>query len=200
VAGRIGYVVANWAAFARAPSTIVTIWRDSGLTFYGALVGGILVGALYARRLRLSLRAFLDIFAPALALGHAVAMVGALLHGLYIGRPTGVPWAVQMFLERRHPTQIYLMLASLGSYAVLRAQEPREPAPGTLFALWLLMGAVSRFAVEFFEESPTVLNTGLTLAQVVNAAVAVLAVITLAVLARGMRPQPVAPPEMPPAA
>jgi len=199
VAGRIGYVLANWSTFAQTPQTIVTIWRDSGLTFYGALVGGVVIGAFYARRLQIPLRVFLDIFAPALALGHAVAMVGALLHGLYIGRASGVPWAVQMFLERRHPAQIYLMLASLGSYAVLRTQERLAPAAGSLFALWLLLLSVSRFAVEFFVESPTVLGTGLTLAQYVNAAVAVLAVVALAVLARAVPTQPVAPPETPPA-
>ncbi|MDQ7843235.1 MAG: prolipoprotein diacylglyceryl transferase [Armatimonadota bacterium] len=202
VAGRIGYVLANLSAFARAPQTMVTIWRDSGLTFYGALAGAVLVGAFYARRLQVPLRAFLDLFAPALALGYAVAMIGALLHGLYLGRPTGVPWAVQMFLERRHPTPIYLLLASLGSYAVLRAQERRGPPAGMLFVLWVLLLAVSRFAVEFFVESPTVGSSGLTLAQAVNALVAVLAVATLVVLARVVPAQPAAaagPPEMPPA-
>lgn len=199
--GRLGYVLANWATFVAAPATILTIWKDSGLTFYGALVGGMLVGAVYARALKLPLRAYLDIFAPALALGYAVAMVGALLHGLYIGRPTGVPWAVQMFLERRHPTQIYLLLASLGAYAVLRAQERGEPAPGTLFFLWLLLHAVSRFAVEFLVESSTVLGTMFTLAQLVNGAVAVIAVIGLVIVARGPHVQPqAAPPAMPPAA
>src|SRR3970040_1885008 len=118
VAGRLGFVAANWPAFAAAPGTIFTIWKDSGVTFFGALVGARTVGALYARSLGMPLRAYLDIFAPALALGYAVAMVGALLHGLYIGRPTGVPLGVQVVLDRLHPTQIYLLLASLGTFAV----------------------------------------------------------------------------------
>ncbi len=198
VGGRIGYVLVNLSAFAKAPLTILTIWKDSGLTFYGALAGGLIVGALYARSFGLRLRAFVDLCAHALALGYAVAMIGALLHGLYIGKPTGVPWAVQMFLDRRHPTQIYLLLASLGTYVVLRAQERREPAPGSLFFLWLLLFALSRIAVEVFVESPAVLGP-LTLAQVVNAAVAVVALIALIVVARTPAPQP-APPEMPPAA
>lgn len=200
VAGRLGYVAANFTAFAQAPQTILTIWRDSGLTFYGALAGGLIVGALYARTLGIPFRRFLDIFAPAMALGYAVAMIGALLHGLYIGRPTGVPWAVQMFLDRRHPTQVYLLLASLGTYAVLRAQERTPPPAGILFTLWLLLHALSRTAVEVFVESPTVLGP-LTLAQVVNAVVAVITLVALIVLARPRPagPEPAAPPEMPPA-
>lgn len=200
VAGRVGYVAVNLSVFAKAPLTVLTIWKDSGLTFYGALVGGLLVGAFYARALGIRFRAFLDIFAPALAIGYAVAMIGALLHGLYIGRPTGVPWAVQMFLDRRHPTQVYLMLASLGTYAVLRSQERMQPAPGSLFFLWLLLHALSRVAVEFFVESPTVLGP-LTLAQMTNAAVAVVAFVALILVARARQPEPLpAPPEMPPAA
>jgi len=201
VAGRAGYVAANFAAFARAPQTIVTIWKDAGLTFYGALAGGLLVGALYARAMQVPFRRFIDVFAPALALGYAVAMIGALLHGLYIGRPTGVPWAVQMFLDRRHPTQLYLLLASLGTYAVLRAQERTPPAPGTLFVLWLLLHALGRVAVEFFVESPAVLWS-LTLAQVVNAVVAALAGIGVVAVSRAPAPQGqlAAPPQVPPAA
>jgi phosphatidylglycerol:prolipoprotein diacylglycerol transferase len=203
VVGRLGYVAVNFPAFARAPLTIVTIWKDSGLTFYGALAGGLIVAAIYARAFRVPFSKFIDVFAPALVLGYAVAMVGALLHGLYIGRPTGVPWGVQMFLDRRHPTQIYLMLGALGTYTVLRAQEKLQPPPGTLFFLWLLLHAVSRVAVEFFVESPPVLGKMFTLAQVVNAAAAVIALVGLLLISRARAPeppvQPAAPPEMPPA-
>src|SRR5207249_4902677 len=94
VVGRLGYMVANLPTFVQEPVRIVTIWQDSGLAFYGALLGGGAVAALYARSRQILLRRFLDVFAPPLAAGYAVAMIGALLHGLYLGRPTTVPWAV----------------------------------------------------------------------------------------------------------
>jgi len=186
--GRLGYVMADPRAFLTRPLTILTIWKDSGLVFYGALVGGILVAWSYARSLDIRLSRFMDVFAPALAIGYAVAMIGALLHGLYIGKPSGVPWGVTMFLEQRHPTQIYLLLASLGTYAVLRAQERAAPGPGVLFFLWLLLHAVARLGVEFFVEAPAVVGP-FTLAQVVNAGVALIAVIGLAVVGRGSAEQ-----------
>lgn len=188
--GRIGHVLADIRTFAAQPITILTIWKDSGLTFYGALVGGILVAWYVARQRGIPLARFLDVFAPALAIGYATAMIGALLHGMYIGKPSGVPWAVTMFLERRHPTQIYLLLASLGTYAVLRAQERTAPGPGVLFFLWLLLSAVARFGVEFFVESPAVVGP-FTLAQLVNAAAAGIALVGLAVT--GRRPAEVPP-------
>jgi phosphatidylglycerol:prolipoprotein diacylglycerol transferase len=191
VVGRIGHVLADIRAFAAQPITILTIWKDSGLTFYGALVGGILVAWYVARTSRIRLTRLLDVFAPALAVGYAVAMIGALLHGMYIGKPTGVPWAVTMFLERRHPTQIYLLLASWGTYVVLGAQEKSAPGPGVLFFLWLLLSAVARVGVEFFVESPAVLGP-FTLAQLINAVVAVIALVGLALT--GRRPAAEAPP------
>lgn len=201
VVGRLGYVLADFGAFAARPVTILTIWKDSGLTFYGALLGGILVAWYYARLRGIRLARFLDVFAPALALGYAVAMIGALLHGLFIGRPTGVPWAVTMFLERRHPTQVYLLLASLGIYGVLRGQERTAPGPGVLFFLWLLLHAVARVGVEFFVEAPAAVGP-FTLAQVVNAAAAVIAGIGLVIAGRGsaaeVPPSEVPPSEVPP--
>lgn len=184
VVGRLGYAIANWPTFADSPLSIVTIWRDAGLTFYGALIGGLLV-ARYARARTIPMRQFMDVFAPALALAYAVAMIGALLHGLYLGRATDVPWKVTMplVLDPRHPTQIYLLLASLGTYQVLRVQERQSPPPGVLFFLWLLLFSLARVAVEFLVESATVLGP-LTLAQVVNVAAAVVALIGLFISAR----------------
>jgi phosphatidylglycerol:prolipoprotein diacylglycerol transferase len=183
VVGRLGYVLADYKTFVAKPLSILTIWRDSGLTFYGAVVGGLLVAWYYARSRGIRLSHFMDVFAPALAIGYAVAMLGALLHGLYIGKPSGVPWAVTMFLERRHPTQIYLLLASLGTYAVLRAQERTAPGPGVLFFLWLLLHAVARLGAEFFVEAPALVGP-FTLAQLVNAGVLLVALVGLALTGR----------------
>jgi len=189
IVGRLGYAAINWPTFAGSPLSIFTIWKDSGLTFYGALLGGLIVAGVFAHTRKIPLARLMDVFAPALALGYAVAMVGALLHGLYVGRASGVPWAVTMLLDRRHPTQIYLLLASLGTYQVLKAQERQAVMPGVLFYLWLLLFSLARVAVEFFVESPAVFGL-FTLAQIVNVAAAVIAVIGLVVSARRPAPEP----------
>ena len=186
VVGRLGYVVANLPTFVQEPVRIVTIWQDSGLAFYGALLGGGAVAALYARSRQILLRRFLDVFAPPLAAGYAVAMIGALLHGLYLGRPTTVPWAVQMVFEQRHPAPMYLLIASVGTYIVLRFQEHRTTGAGTLFFLWLTLHALTRVAVEFFVESPAVVGP-LTLAQAANVLAAAAGIVGLVVVTR---PQP----------
>lgn len=186
VVGRLAYVAVNLQTFAQEPLRILTIWQDSGLVFFGALTGGAGVAVLTARARQIPVRRFLDVFAPGLAAGYAVAMIGALLHGLFLGRPTTVPWAVQMVFEHRHPTPIYLLIASVGTYFVLRAQEQRTTRDGTLVFLWLVLHGVTRFAVEFFVESPAAVGP-LTLAQVTNFLAAAAAAAALVLV---QRPQP----------
>ncbi len=198
VFGRIGYVLVNFATFAADWRTALTIWRDGGLTFYGALAGGVWVAWLYTQRLsaqsagtaaapgRISTIQVLDVAAPGLALGYAVGMIGALLHStpqkqLIMGKPTGVPWALEIGFERIHPTQIYLAIAGLAIYLVLRAQ--RDPARGVPFLTFLFLVSLSRFVVEFFVQSDLILGP-LTMAQVASGAVALGALVGLFAVVR----------------
>ncbi len=194
ICGRIGYVLANFATFSQDWRAALAIWRDGGLTFYGAVVGGVWVAWLYTRPRGLSTAALLDAATPGLAVGYGVGMIGALLHStpqnpLIMGKPSGVPWAVQVGFERVHPTQIYLLIAAVAIYLVLRAQ--RETPRGGPFLTFLLLQGVSRFVVEFFVQSPMVLGP-LTKAQVASGIVALLALIGLVGAAR--RGQPAVPP------
>ncbi len=165
--GRIGYILANLPTFVQEPAKMVTIWRDGGLVFYGALIAALLLIRSFALRWNVSFGALLDAFAPALVVGYGIAMIGALLHGLFAGRPTGVPWAVELFLERRHPAQIYLMLAAAAILVILRAQRGQQLAAGTLFVLTLFLQAIARFVVDFFVDAPQVLGP-LTVGQLAS--------------------------------
>jgi len=179
--GRIGYVLLNLGQFTGDPWDVLRIWRDGGLTFYGALLGGMWVAWLYTRGRGISTAALLDVTAPGLALGYAVGMIGALLHStpqnpLIMGKATGVPWAVEIGFERVHPTQIYLLIAGVAIYFILRAQ--RDPARGVPFLTFLLLQGISRFVVEFFVQSPLVLGP-LTKAQIAGGVVAILSLVGL---------------------
>lgn len=170
VGARIGYVLVNLRDFLTDPLRIVTIWRDAGLTFYGALLGGAAVAWLYGRRRGWGLGALADAAAPGLALGYAVAMIGALLYGLNYGRPTTVPWAITLFGEPRHPTQLYLMAAALVIFGLLQLAEGRPHAPGRVFWAFLALYGAARSVVEVFMDptgSPRVAGP-LTLAQVAS--------------------------------
>jgi phosphatidylglycerol:prolipoprotein diacylglycerol transferase len=183
VTGRFGYILVNLGQFVSDPTKMLTIWRDGGLVFYGALVGGLWLARAFAQRWKVSFGGLLDAYAPGLIAGYGIAMIGALLHGLFAGKPTGVPWAVDLFLERRHPAQIYLLLACAAVLGVLRAQRKQQLAPGTLFTLALFLQGVARFVVDFFVDAPAVLGP-LTAGQLSSGAVMLITAIVLARLQR----------------
>ncbi len=174
IGARLGYVLVNAADFRSDPMRVLTIWKDAGLTFYGALLGGAIVAWLYGRRRGWGLAQIADAAAPGLALGYAIAMIGTLLYGLNYGRAATVPWAVPLFGEPRHPTQLYLMAASLVIFAVLLTAEKRPHASGRMFWTFLFLYAVGRDVIELWMDSPRVLGP-LTLAQAANTIVVVLA-------------------------
>lgn len=180
IGARIGYVLVNLKDFAGDPVRVVTIWRDAGLTFYGALAGGGLVAWVSGRKWRWSLGQIADAAAPAIALGYAIAMIGTLLYGLNYGRATALPWGVSLFGETRHPTQIYLMVASLIIFGILWAADRGLSGSGRLFWLFLFLYGLARIAIEQYMDSPRVVDH-LTLAQIASiVAVVVSAVMLLA--------------------
>ncbi len=189
VGARIGYVLVNLRDFAGDPMRVVTIWKDAGLTFYGALAGGALVAWLYSRRRGWSLGQLADAAAPGLAVGYAIAMIGTLLYGLNYGRPASVPWAVTLFGEARHPTQLYLLAMALIVFGLLRWAERRPHAPGALLWAFLFLYAAGRAIVEVWMDSPRVLGP-LTLAQAVSILVALASAL---VWTRRSRPGAAAP-------
>jgi len=185
IGARIGYVLVNLRDFATDWARVLTIWRDAGLTFYGALIGGALVAWLYSRRRGWSLGWLADAAAPGLALGYAIAMIGSLLYGLNYGRAAAVPWAVVLFGEPRHPTQLYLMLAAVIIFAIVQPAAGRPHAPGRVFWAFLGLYAIARAVIEVFMDSPRAVGP-LTLAQAVSI---VVAVVSLGIwLALGGRP------------
>ena len=192
VGARIGYVLINVRDFSGDLVRVLTIWRDAGLTFYGAWAGGGLVAWFYARRRHWDLGRLADAAAPGIALGYAVAMIGTLLYGLNYGRPTTLPWGVPLFGETRHPTQLYLMVAALVIFAVLLRVERAWSGSGRLFWVFVFLYGIARSVIEEFMDSPRVLGP-LTLAQVTSLVVAALSLAVLLALGRRLPAATVGP-------
>lgn len=69
------------------------VWMG-GLSFYGGLIGALLVLVVFAPRRSLPLLAVFDVAAPAAAIGQAIGHLGCLVGGDSYGVPTDLPWAV----------------------------------------------------------------------------------------------------------
>jgi phosphatidylglycerol:prolipoprotein diacylglycerol transferase len=171
VGARLVHVLAFWPHYASEPLRTVALWQDGGLSFYGGLAAGTLGVWVVRRRDWVE---FLDLCAAPLALGYAVGAVGALGAGVFLGRPTDLPWAVEAAGTLRHPVAGYLLVAALATYRLLERLRSVRRFAGQLALTFLAVHGASRFAADFFVDpqvAPPLLGP-LTVAQAAALAVA----------------------------
>lgn len=200
-------LIVDFDVFRRNPAELWTLLRSGGV-FYGGLVVATVVGIWYARRHRLPMWQTADVVAPGIALGHVVGRMGCVLAGCCYGKPTSLPWGItfdNIFAATNvgtplhvalHPTQLYDAGVNFLILLVLLATERRgRTFPGRTFWVYILLYAVSRFAVEFFRGDPRGMLGGFATSQVIALALAPLAIVMLVILGRRATPavEPPAP-------
>jgi len=158
---RIAYVIEYWHNF-DSFIDIFKIW-EGGLSFIGGLIGALIAVFAYVKLKKLNFWKTADIFAPALALGHAIGRIGCYLTGLHIGKLTTVPWAVMVNNELRHQTALYDIIAESANFLILWKLRTKKAFDGFLFLLYLMMYSTERFVIDFFRADP--LYYGLTATQ-----------------------------------
>lgn len=153
----------------RVPSALV-VWQG-GLIYYGGVLGGGLAAWLYARRRGLSVAMVADLFAPALALGHAWGRLGCFLGGCCFGKAASTALGVSFgpasqvyeahsamgllvppfeLTHPLHPVQLYEAGVELVTAGVLLWLLPRRRFSGQLALTYVSCYAVARFVLEVF--------------------------------------------------
>jgi phosphatidylglycerol:prolipoprotein diacylglycerol transferase len=97
IGARLFYVLHYWDEhFAGRGFWAAVNITAGGLEFYGGFLGAVVALLVYLWWNRVSLRLYMDIFAPSLAFGLAVTRVGCFLNGCCWGAvcPEHLPWAV----------------------------------------------------------------------------------------------------------
>lgn len=157
IGGRLAYVLLNSGYYAQNPSEIIRVW-EGGMVFYGGLALGALAGVLYLRKHRkLGLAKVADLFAPAIALGHAFGRIGCFFAGCCYGSVCDLPWAVKFADPRSiapvgvllHPTQLYEALGDLLIFVFLDWYNRFEHREGKAFWVYVFLYGMLRFHVEF---------------------------------------------------
>ena len=176
------------------PRELLTLARSGGV-FYGGLILAVVVALWYIRRVGLPLWTTCDVFAPGIALGHIIGRLGCFFAGCCYGKPTDVAWAITFtdpFAAANvgtplnvplHPTQLYEAGAEAIILALLLATESRgRRFPGRTFWLYLLLYAVSRYAIEIYRGDPRGTVGMFSTSQFISVVLAPLAVVMLVAL------------------
>ncbi|GBC99317.1 Prolipoprotein diacylglyceryl transferase [bacterium HR17] len=176
IGARLLYVALHWSIYRTHLPAIAMIWADGGLSFHGAVLGGVLGVWWVTRRYRLPFGQVADAAAPGTALGHAFGRIGCFLNGCCYGAPTTLPLGVRFHNPAlgvdtlpSHPAQLYEAAGLAVLFLWLVRYRRFAPYTGAVFVMWVMGYAVLRFFVEFARAgaTATVVN-GLTQAQWVS--------------------------------
>ena len=156
---RIGYVIPRFDRFVDSPLSILAIW-EGGLALFGGLTAGTLAVILITRRGGGDVARMADAVAPGLPLAQAIGRWGNYFNQELYGRPTDLPWALEVDPAFRrpssmadeptfHPTFLYESLWNLTLVAVLIRLDRRGTLPrGALILVYAVGYGVGRFLTE----------------------------------------------------
>jgi phosphatidylglycerol:prolipoprotein diacylglycerol transferase len=152
----------DWDHFSKNPADMFSLstLRAAGV-YQGGLVLAILVAFWYVRKHGLPWLKTFDVFAPGIALGHAIGRLGCFSAGCCWGKETDLPWAVTFrnpaaneltgvpLRVPLHPSQLYELASEAILFGFLYWRFGKPHKPGTIIGLYLVISSVMRFLIEF---------------------------------------------------
>ncbi len=168
---RLSYIAGHLDAFLSDPGSIFSL--NTGLLDpVGGGAIGLILALIYGNRHEMPLWRSLDASTPFLATLIIALGLAHLASGDAYGAPTNLPWGIYLWGTRRHPTQIYEILAGiliLGLIWPRRAGEADSPSrlAGETWGRFLALSAGAFLFIEGFRANSLTLLNGLRIVQFV---------------------------------
>jgi prolipoprotein diacylglyceryl transferase len=201
IGGRLYFLATSWNEVPDHWWGPLAVWKG-GLGIWGGIAAGVGVGIWRLRRAHADVPLFLDAAAPALLVAQAIGRVGNYFNQELFGRPTSLPWSLQIDPAHRparyldsptfHPTFLYEIVwnLALAGLLVWLGRTGRVRPPG-LFALYVTGYSAFRIFEELLRVDPAHHILGLRLNFFLAS---VLALVGLAWFVRTQRPTRAAAP------
>ena len=172
IGARAYFVLTNWGRFSGDLASAFRVW-EGGLGIPGGVALGAVVGVWWLRRNDVPLPPVFTAVALGLPLGQIIGRFGNWFNQELYGRPTDLPWAVEIAEENRvqeyldsatfHPTFLYESLLNLIVVGIILWVEKRfKPAPGSLFTVYLVLYGIVRFSMELLRTDTTYRIAGMS--------------------------------------
>ena len=159
IGARIYYVLADIDYYSKFPAEIFALWHG-GLSIHGAIIGGVITGAIFTKSKNESFLKVADICTFGLVTGQIIGRWGNFFNSEAFGLPTSLPWKLFIPLTKRpiefynmeyfHPTFLYesiLNIIILVILTILLAKFTKIKA-GTIFFSYFILYALARFTTE----------------------------------------------------
>ena len=162
VGGRLYHVATDYQLYfgeGRDPVTALYVWRG-GLGIWGAIALGAVGAMIGARRAGIRVPPLLDAMAPGVLVAQALGRWGNWFNQELFGKPTDLPWALEIDPEFRppgfegfgtfHPTFLYESLWNLAAFAlVVWADRRFRLGHGRVVALYVMAYTAGRGWIEY---------------------------------------------------
>lgn len=165
---RLSFIIQYPSAFVGNPLNILS--PNPGLLDFksGIVIGG-LAALVYGRSKRLNFVETLDALTPFFGVISIAIHFSNMASGNAFGSPTDLLWAINLWGETRHPTQVYEFL---GSCIILWLIWPGRyqnfySVTGRRFLIFVSTSALARIFFEAFRGDSTLLPLGIRSAQVI---------------------------------
>lgn len=162
VGAKLLMFVQDFGYYRAHPSEIFSMATlQAGGVFFGGLILALLFAFWDMRRKKLPVLLTLDVFAPALALGHAIGRFGCFAAGCCWGVACDRAWAVTFTDPEAHrlvgvplgvpvhPTQIYEAVAQFAIFSIAFRLARKVHKPGQVMAVYLVLAGMARFGIDF---------------------------------------------------
>lgn len=164
---RLSYILQYPEAFVANPRSVFSL-NPGLLDPWGAIAGALLALLILGQHYHLGFWPTLDALTPlfaVLAIGLALTNFSS---GAGFGAPTSLPWGIELWGARRHPTQLYETLAALVILVILWPGRPaiQSWAAGKYFLTFILLSALARLVLEAFHGDSRLVFGGFRLVQV----------------------------------
>lgn len=150
------------------PIEILKIW-NGGLASHGAAVGILLAIFWFSRKYKSNFTFMwvVDRIVITVPLAGAMIRFGNFFNSEIIGYPTDKPWAViftSVDMLPRHPSQLYEAFSYLIIFGILLGlyqKFKRQPNPGFIFGVFLILLFGARFLIEYTKEVQSAFETSM---------------------------------------
>ena len=172
VGARAVHVIDNWSFYGSNPSEIIAIW-NGGIAVWGGILGGFAASLAYvaiARVPKAQWGILMDLTAPALLLAQTIGRLGDFANGEHCAKAAdhflSMTWTHASSLARgctnghissvgstgAEPVILYEIVWNVMVLAVLWKLRGRLKPNGMIFAVYISMYAIGRFAISFARE------------------------------------------------
>lgn len=165
--------------------------RRGGLGIPGAVIGGAVALAMFAKKEHLPFSKWLDISAYGLAMGQAIGRWGNFFNQELYGKPTDLPWKIFIEPAHRmaeykdfayyHPLFLYESLwnlLNLGLLVLIFRRKYQWVLPGDIFLCYLIVYPLGRFLLDFLRVDASELG-GINANQTIMGVVLLISILIL---------------------